>query len=303
MDLGVLLFFLLGNVDLCGLSVFLFIHNWCVPLSFFHHQHGRCGIPQALIQRYAEDLELPAKDVASTVDQLRVKELRKQHRMAVRQQQNIEKIKTDEIWKFLMYFSHSDPLWRFDRDVPKTCSHRQHQHRVWLARLHRPAHVRLVSGSGGRRHTQTRGLVNREQCVGGRGAGRKTRPSPDRRGQISQCTQGGAVLSLKSTRLSTISFKTSPRRVATELKRPQLWLRCYSTSCPAHVETLTTNSSATFSIWPFWAFLNVYGSKEFLLTAKTWYPMPLNEKQDSFGWLPFWPHLQGLQLRRLGPCL
>lgn len=110
-----------------------------------------------------------------------------------------------------MYFFHSDPLRRFDRDVPKTCTHKQHQHRDWLARLHRPAHVRLVSGSGGRRHTESRGLVNGEQRVGGRGAGWKTRPSPDRRGQISQCAPGGAVLSLKSTHLSTISFKTCPQ--------------------------------------------------------------------------------------------
>ncbi|MEQ2175997.1 hypothetical protein GOODEAATRI_023529 [Goodea atripinnis] len=38
---------------------------------------------KALIQRYSEDLEQPVKDVASTMDQLRVKELRKQHRMAI----------------------------------------------------------------------------------------------------------------------------------------------------------------------------------------------------------------------------
>lgn len=55
-------------------------------VSFFPSlpQHGRCGIPQPLVQRYSEDLEQPVKDVASTMDQLRVKELRKQHRMAVR---------------------------------------------------------------------------------------------------------------------------------------------------------------------------------------------------------------------------
>lgn len=47
-------------------------------------QHGRCGIPQPLVQRYSEDLEQPGKDVASSMDQLRVRELRKQHRMAVR---------------------------------------------------------------------------------------------------------------------------------------------------------------------------------------------------------------------------
>lgn len=47
-------------------------------------QHGRCGIPQPLVQRYSEELEQPVKDVASSMDQLRVRELRKQHRMAVR---------------------------------------------------------------------------------------------------------------------------------------------------------------------------------------------------------------------------
>ncbi|XP_068432668.1 SAM and SH3 domain-containing protein 1a isoform X4 [Clinocottus analis] len=49
----------------------------------YSDKHGRCGIPQPLVQRYAEDLEQPVKDVASTLDQLRVKELRKQHRMAI----------------------------------------------------------------------------------------------------------------------------------------------------------------------------------------------------------------------------
>ncbi|XP_075940859.1 SAM and SH3 domain-containing protein 1a isoform X6 [Anarhichas minor] len=49
----------------------------------YSDKHGRCGIPQPLVQRYSEDLGQPAKDVASTMDQLRVKELRKQHRMAI----------------------------------------------------------------------------------------------------------------------------------------------------------------------------------------------------------------------------
>ncbi|XP_033999606.1 SAM and SH3 domain-containing protein 1a isoform X4 [Trematomus bernacchii] len=49
----------------------------------YSDKHGRCGIPKPLVQRYSEDLEQPVKDVASTLDQLRVKELRKQHRMAI----------------------------------------------------------------------------------------------------------------------------------------------------------------------------------------------------------------------------
>ncbi|XP_066557125.1 SAM and SH3 domain-containing protein 1 isoform X3 [Amia ocellicauda] len=49
----------------------------------YSDKHGRCGIPQSLVQRYAEDLEQPVKDVASTMDHVRVKHLRKQHRMAI----------------------------------------------------------------------------------------------------------------------------------------------------------------------------------------------------------------------------
>uniref|UniRef100_A0A452GKY2 Uncharacterized protein n=1 Tax=Gopherus agassizii TaxID=38772 RepID=A0A452GKY2_9SAUR len=49
----------------------------------YSDKHGRCGIPEALVQRYSEDLEQPEKDVASNMDQIRVKLLRKQHRMAV----------------------------------------------------------------------------------------------------------------------------------------------------------------------------------------------------------------------------
>ncbi|XP_035534252.1 SAM and SH3 domain-containing protein 1a isoform X4 [Morone saxatilis] len=49
----------------------------------YSDKHGRCGIPQPLVQRYSEDLGQAVKDVASTMDQLRVKELRKQHRMAI----------------------------------------------------------------------------------------------------------------------------------------------------------------------------------------------------------------------------
>ncbi|KAM9704467.1 SAM and SH3 domain-containing protein 1a isoform 4-T4 [Menidia menidia] len=49
----------------------------------YSDKHGRFGIPQPLVQRYSEDLEQPVKEVASTMDQLRVKDLRKQHRMAI----------------------------------------------------------------------------------------------------------------------------------------------------------------------------------------------------------------------------
>uniref|UniRef100_A0A2K5TLD8 SAM and SH3 domain-containing protein 1 n=5 Tax=Macaca TaxID=9539 RepID=A0A2K5TLD8_MACFA len=49
----------------------------------YSDKHGRCGIPEALVQRYAEDLDQPERDVAINMDQIRVKQLRKQHRMAI----------------------------------------------------------------------------------------------------------------------------------------------------------------------------------------------------------------------------
>ncbi|XP_014651158.1 PREDICTED: SAM and SH3 domain-containing protein 1 isoform X1 [Ceratotherium simum simum] len=49
----------------------------------YSDKHGRCGIPEALVQRYAEDLDQPERDVAAHMDQIRVKLLRKQHRMAI----------------------------------------------------------------------------------------------------------------------------------------------------------------------------------------------------------------------------
>uniref|UniRef100_A0A667FR13 SAM and SH3 domain-containing protein 1 n=1 Tax=Lynx canadensis TaxID=61383 RepID=A0A667FR13_LYNCA len=49
----------------------------------YSDKHGRCGIPEALVQRYAEDLDQPEREVATNMDQIRVKLLRKQHRMAI----------------------------------------------------------------------------------------------------------------------------------------------------------------------------------------------------------------------------
>ncbi|XP_069708244.1 SAM and SH3 domain-containing protein 1-like isoform X8 [Phaenicophaeus curvirostris] len=49
----------------------------------YSDKHGRCGIPEALVQRYSEDLDQPEKDIATNMDQVRVKQLRKQHRMAI----------------------------------------------------------------------------------------------------------------------------------------------------------------------------------------------------------------------------
>ncbi|XP_053447058.1 SAM and SH3 domain-containing protein 1 isoform X2 [Nycticebus coucang] len=49
----------------------------------YSDKHGRCGIPEALVQRYAEDLDQPERDIATHLDQIRVKLLRKQHRMAI----------------------------------------------------------------------------------------------------------------------------------------------------------------------------------------------------------------------------
>ncbi|XP_063773571.1 SAM and SH3 domain-containing protein 1 isoform X3 [Pseudophryne corroboree] len=49
----------------------------------YSDKHGRCGIPEALVERYAEDLSLLEKDMAACMDQIRVRHLRKQHRMAI----------------------------------------------------------------------------------------------------------------------------------------------------------------------------------------------------------------------------
>ncbi|XP_073431763.1 SAM and SH3 domain-containing protein 1 isoform X6 [Dendrobates tinctorius] len=49
----------------------------------YSDKHGRCGIPEPLIERYAEDLNHLVKDVAACMDEIRVKHLRKQHRMAI----------------------------------------------------------------------------------------------------------------------------------------------------------------------------------------------------------------------------
>ncbi|KAM5163491.1 SAM and SH3 domain-containing protein 1 isoform 1-T1 [Mantella aurantiaca] len=49
----------------------------------YSDKHGRCGIPEALVERYAEDVGQPEKDVAGWMDQIRVRLLRKQHRMAI----------------------------------------------------------------------------------------------------------------------------------------------------------------------------------------------------------------------------
>ncbi|KAM3932271.1 SAM and SH3 domain-containing protein 1 isoform 3-T3 [Leptodactylus fuscus] len=49
----------------------------------YSDKHGRCGIPEALIERYAEELGHLVKDVAACMDEIRVRHLRKQHRMAI----------------------------------------------------------------------------------------------------------------------------------------------------------------------------------------------------------------------------
>ncbi|XP_069831151.1 SAM and SH3 domain-containing protein 1 isoform X2 [Dendropsophus ebraccatus] len=49
----------------------------------YSDKHGRCGIPEALIERYAEDLGQLVKEVAACMDEIRVRHLRKQHRMAI----------------------------------------------------------------------------------------------------------------------------------------------------------------------------------------------------------------------------
>ncbi|XP_072121742.1 SAM and SH3 domain-containing protein 1-like isoform X1 [Mobula birostris] len=49
----------------------------------YSDKHGRCGIPMALIERYSENLQHPLDQVAAAMDLVRVRQLRKQHRMAI----------------------------------------------------------------------------------------------------------------------------------------------------------------------------------------------------------------------------
>lgn len=49
------------------------------------------------MQRYAEDLDQPERDVATNMDQIRVKLLRKQHRMAVSSQLGVSPCSTFEV--------------------------------------------------------------------------------------------------------------------------------------------------------------------------------------------------------------
>ncbi|XP_017949777.1 SAM and SH3 domain-containing protein 1 isoform X5 [Xenopus tropicalis] len=49
----------------------------------YSDKHGRYGIPEALTERYSEDLGQPEKDVAATMDLIRAKHLMKLHRMAI----------------------------------------------------------------------------------------------------------------------------------------------------------------------------------------------------------------------------
>ncbi|XP_062406476.1 SAM and SH3 domain-containing protein 1a isoform X2 [Sardina pilchardus] len=49
----------------------------------YSDKHGRCGVPVLLVQRYSEELQRPLQIVFSTLDVVRVKQLRKEHRMAI----------------------------------------------------------------------------------------------------------------------------------------------------------------------------------------------------------------------------
>ncbi|KAL4661046.1 SAM and SH3 domain-containing protein 1 [Arapaima gigas] len=49
----------------------------------YSDKHGRCGVPQPLVQRYAKELGQPPEEMAVTVDRVRVNQLRRQHRMAI----------------------------------------------------------------------------------------------------------------------------------------------------------------------------------------------------------------------------
>lgn len=49
----------------------------------YSDKHGRYGVPFSLVQRYSEDLDKPLGDVAILIDQTRVQQLLKQHRIAI----------------------------------------------------------------------------------------------------------------------------------------------------------------------------------------------------------------------------
>uniref|UniRef100_A0A8C1S1W5 SAM and SH3 domain containing 1b n=1 Tax=Cyprinus carpio TaxID=7962 RepID=A0A8C1S1W5_CYPCA len=49
----------------------------------YSDKHGRYGVPFSLVQRYSEDLDKPLGDIAIVMDQTRVHQLLKQHRIAV----------------------------------------------------------------------------------------------------------------------------------------------------------------------------------------------------------------------------
>lgn len=48
-----------------------------------HFQTGFCGIPPALVQRYAEELQHTITDVADALDQIRITSLQQQARRGV----------------------------------------------------------------------------------------------------------------------------------------------------------------------------------------------------------------------------
>ncbi|XP_062863636.1 SAM and SH3 domain-containing protein 1 isoform X2 [Trichomycterus rosablanca] len=54
-----------------------------LTLEPYSDKHGRYRVPLSLIQRYSEDLDKPLGDIATVMDQTRVKLLRQQHRMAI----------------------------------------------------------------------------------------------------------------------------------------------------------------------------------------------------------------------------
>ncbi|KAF4101928.1 hypothetical protein G5714_016728 [Onychostoma macrolepis] len=49
----------------------------------YSDKHGRYGVPFSLVQRYSEDLDKPLGDIAIVMDQTRVHQLLKQHRIAI----------------------------------------------------------------------------------------------------------------------------------------------------------------------------------------------------------------------------
>ncbi|XP_041928844.1 SAM and SH3 domain-containing protein 1 isoform X1 [Alosa sapidissima] len=61
----------------------LAVEGICLSEEPYSDKHGRCGIPLTLVQRYSEELSEALGDIARVMEQIRVQQLHKEHRMAI----------------------------------------------------------------------------------------------------------------------------------------------------------------------------------------------------------------------------